>query len=924
MTKPIAQTFYINEPVGGAEGVVLLGVDVYFQSVSTTYGIEMQIRTTDNGSPTPNRLHGASKILYPGVNSYTTAQGTYTTNLVGSTDASVPVRFQFDSPIFLQSQTSYAIVLIPVGGNPDYTIWTAELGGNDVTQNIYITTNNDTGSLFLSTNDIQFTAIQSERMKFTVHIADFTVSGGTGTANFTMFDEENISFTSFSGSLVPNERVYISNSNYNLAKLTIQSGSNSVAFNTGEVVYQSNGSANTAMGILYYANATNILITNAVGSFITSTSSTNFIKGATSAAAANSTAVNQSVITSANSTVTVPFTGNGTSNIFYTNQTVYVGTNTRSAMQVFLVSSVANSTAITLASNCTFSDGSALLGQVRGNGGALYGFYSGSMASNYSAKSSVYTGYIYNSTATNADNFTNSFGKYLIGSKSQASVIMHNTYDKPYNSIIPQFADMKSLSTDINYSFNGIQYGTSTLDGASISINNNRSREMNDVTRAIKSRSTEIVNNSSSYTTTIHAAFSTANANFSPYIDTSIRSMASFTMNLIYKDYHTYGYAVNISNTTSFFNTDRDNGDYVTQVNGSATVTGQLHYGNSSILYISNTSGPFVAGYSIYVTSNSQVNAYISSASPYAETKNDNLPYFRSRYISKNVILADQQDAEDLKTYLTAYRPSSTDLKLYGKILHSQDPDSFNSKDWSRLPELQTSQALISSPTNTDDMVELVYDFPTSQILFSNSVVCYSNTTSVTLPSTYGIASNTFVYLYNKTSNTFNVRQVSSVTNNTVLVLNSLPTLGNSTFIGTGTISATTLTISAVSSGTLVVGAIITGSGVTTGTTITALGTGTGGTGTYTVSPTQTVGSPVTISSTVWSSSNADIGIIPGLESQTGAFLFANNNGIVRYVSNSDVVYDSFKTFAMKIVPVSSTMAVVPRAGDMRCLALQV
>ena len=331
-----------------------------------------------------------------------------------------------------------------------------------------------------------------------------------------------------------------------------------------------------------------------------------------------------------------------------------------------------------------------------------------------------------------------------------------------------------------------------------------------------------------------------------------------------------------------------------------------------------------MAGYSIYVTSNSQVNAYISSASPYAETKNDNLPYFRSRYISKNVILADQQDAEDLKTYLTAYRPSSTDLKLYGKILHSQDPDSFNSKDWSRLPELQTSQALISSPTNTDDMVELVYDFPTSQILFSNSVVCYSNTTSVTLPSTYGIASNTFVYLYNKTSNTFNVRQVSSVTNNTVLVLNSLPTLGNSTFIGTGTISATTLTISAVSSGTLVVGAIITGSGVTTGTTITALGTGTGGTGTYTVSPTQTVGSPVTISSTVWSSSNADIGIIPGLESQTGAFLFANNNGIVRYVSNSDVVYDSFKTFAMKIVPVSSTMAVVPRAGDMRCLALQV
>lgn len=57
----------------------------------------------------------------------------------------------------------------------------------------------------------------------------------------------------------------------------------------------------------------------------------------------------------------------------------------------------------------------------------------------------------------------------------------------------------------------------------------------------------------------------------------------------------------------------------------------------------------------------------------------------------------------------------------------------------------------------------------------------------------------------------------------------------------TGAIAGTTLTVSAVSSGTLHVGQTITGSGVTAGTTITALGTGTGGTGTYTVSASQTV-----------------------------------------------------------------------------------
>lgn len=59
----------------------------------------------------------------------------------------------------------------------------------------------------------------------------------------------------------------------------------------------------------------------------------------------------------------------------------------------------------------------------------------------------------------------------------------------------------------------------------------------------------------------------------------------------------------------------------------------------------------------------------------------------------------------------------------------------------------------------------------------------------------------------------------------------------------TAAISGTTLTVSAVAQGVLKVGSVIAGTGVTAGTTITALGTGTGGTGTYTVSASQTVAS---------------------------------------------------------------------------------
>jgi len=59
----------------------------------------------------------------------------------------------------------------------------------------------------------------------------------------------------------------------------------------------------------------------------------------------------------------------------------------------------------------------------------------------------------------------------------------------------------------------------------------------------------------------------------------------------------------------------------------------------------------------------------------------------------------------------------------------------------------------------------------------------------------------------------------------------------------TASISGTTMTVSAVASGAVLVGATVVGTGVTAGTRIVSLGTGTGGTGTYTVSDSQTVSS---------------------------------------------------------------------------------
>jgi hypothetical protein len=69
--------------------------------------------------------------------------------------------------------------------------------------------------------------------------------------------------------------------------------------------------------------------------------------------------------------------------------------------------------------------------------------------------------------------------------------------------------------------------------------------------------------------------------------------------------------------------------------------------------------------------------------------------------------------------------------------------------------------------------------------------------------------------------------------------LNSVPPAASFT----GSTSTTTLTVSAVASGSLQVGQLVTGAGVAPGTYITALGTGKGNTGTYTISVSQTVSS---------------------------------------------------------------------------------
>lgn len=102
-----------------------------------------------------------------------------------------------------------------------------------------------------------------------------------------------------------------------------------------------------------------------------------------------------------------------------------------------------------------------------------------------------------------------------------------------------------------------------------------------------------------------------------------------------------------------------------------------------------------------------------------------------ARYITRTVTLADGQDAEDLKVFLTAYKPSSADIKVYAKILHREDGDTLEDRSWIELSQ-NTLATVVSDGENTEDFKEFEYTMPTSSLTGPNSEVQYTNSGSVT------------------------------------------------------------------------------------------------------------------------------------------------------------------------------------------------
>jgi hypothetical protein len=498
-----------------------------------------------------------------------------------------------------------------------------------------------------------------------------------------------------------------------------------------------------------------------------------------------------------------------------------------------------------LDSNVNFTDTNAIIGRVKADAD-LRGYFN-ALTPGYNGVFSI------SSVSSNAvQNFASSNGQILIGMSSGASAQINKILDSNYESVTSQISNIYPNQTDIAWGFAGTDTSRAA-DSSYAAIDSDIPYEFIDKPRMLMSRSNEHTYSSGNKSLSISASLSSSNTKISPYIDT-VRNIATLTDNIICKQSDLSGYRIAYSNTNGNFYA----GDIIQQANSTVIANGTVFSSNTSTIYVvnvvsSNTSSiaKFVASNTTIYNATRTISANITGVTSFGEV-NGPAQKYASRYISKNVILADQQDAEDMICYITAYRPPQSNFKVYGKFLAGADPDSITSKDWSAMTEF-SDPSLTSSLVNKNDFVELIYDLPISIMVVANSASVNSTSANITVSSTSGFTAGGFVYVAanNTSTNTinFNVRQVTAVPNSTVLTVSS-----NLSII----------------------------------------------------------------------SANATVGIIPGLESQYGAFRYANNSNIIRYTTAADGVFETFKTFSTKIVLISNTAQIIPRMADMRCLALQI
>jgi len=107
----------------------------------------------------------------------------------------------------------------------------------------------------------------------------------------------------------------------------------------------------------------------------------------------------------------------------------------------------------------------------------------------------------------------------------------------------------------------------------------------------------------------------------------------------------------------------------------------------------------------------------------------------KTRYMTRRVTLADGFDSGDLRVYLTAYKPSGSNIHVYYKVLSGSDTDLFDDKNYQLMGQLGNASYV---STSDDDYRELVFA-PGSTDLANNAITYTSGSTAYNTFKTFSI-----------------------------------------------------------------------------------------------------------------------------------------------------------------------------------------
>ena len=165
---PLAQSFTTDET-----GAFLTAVDIYLGNKDPNEKLTVEIRTVELGTPTLNLVRNYARVVLD------------PSQINTSPTAEIPTKVKFPSPVYLEPNTEYAVVLLAPSSNL-YDAWIAQMGERTVnTQSlpdaeaVMVTRQYVGGSLFKSQNGTIWSASQFEDLKFKLYKAEFTTTPGT-------------------------------------------------------------------------------------------------------------------------------------------------------------------------------------------------------------------------------------------------------------------------------------------------------------------------------------------------------------------------------------------------------------------------------------------------------------------------------------------------------------------------------------------------------------------------------------------------------------------------------------------------------------------------------------------------------------------------------------------------------------------------